>query len=266
MKNDNKDGTNDSALRKRAEERLRISKAEKGIPLNDVDNMKLIHELQVHQIELEMQNEELMQARAEIEKSLEKYFDLYNFAPAGYFTITEKGIIVEVNLKGAALLGETRQDLINRSFELFVSEIMRPIFASFLRKVFDSNTIEKCDVALHPRNHTQIYLHMEGTPIIASTNNPQQCRISAIDITKLKQAESERELLISKLNQALSEVKSLSGLLPICSYCKRIRDDKGYWSQLESYLESHSDVMFSHCVCPRCLKKHYPEVDEVQKS
>lgn len=62
-----------------------------------------------------------------------------------------------------------------------------------------------------------------------------------------------------KLQKALSEIKTLRGFLPICSYCKKIRDDKGYWNQIESYIHKHSDAEFSHSICPKCAKKYYPE-------
>ncbi|WP_022665570.1 MASE3 domain-containing protein [Desulfospira joergensenii] len=71
-------------------------------------------------------------------------------------------------------------------------------------------------------------------------------------------SEKEREKLIVKLQKALIDVKTLSGLLPICAHCKNIRDDKGYWTQLESYLDHHADVRFSHGICPDCMKKYYP--------
>jgi HAMP domain-containing protein len=74
-----------------------------------------------------------------------------------------------------------------------------------------------------------------------------------------KQAEEEREKLILQLQESLSKVKVLSGMLPICSSCKKIRDDKGYWSQIESYIRDHSDAEFSHGICPDCAKKLYPE-------
>jgi hypothetical protein len=71
--------------------------------------------------------------------------------------------------------------------------------------------------------------------------------------------EEEREKLIKELQNALTEIKTLSGLLPICSYCKKIRDDKGYWNQIESYIHKHSDTEFSHGICPECAKKYYPD-------
>ncbi len=77
-----------------------------------------------------------------------------------------------------------------------------------------------------------------------------------------RQAEEERERLISELRKALSEVKKLSGLLPICASCKRVRDDNGYWKQIELYIKEHSEAEFSHGVCPECAKKLYPEYYE----
>jgi len=75
-----------------------------------------------------------------------------------------------------------------------------------------------------------------------------------------KQMEKERELLVVELQKALSEVKKLSGLLPICASCKMIRDDKGYWNQIESYIRDHSEAEFSHGICPDCVKKLYPDL------
>ena len=82
------------------------------------------------------------------------------------------------------------------------------------------------------------------------------------DITARKQTEAERDILIHDLQDALANVKSLSGLLPICASCKKIRDDKGYWSQVESYIQKHSDATFTHGLCPDCIKKLYPDLVE----
>ncbi|MCX5826432.1 MAG: PAS domain S-box protein [Deltaproteobacteria bacterium] len=85
------------------------------------------------------------------------------------------------------------------------------------------------------------------------------------DITDHKLAEKDREKLISELQNALSEVKKLSGMLPICASCKRIRDDNGYWEQIESYIRGHSEAEFSHGICPDCAKKLYPELYKIDK-
>jgi PAS domain S-box-containing protein len=80
------------------------------------------------------------------------------------------------------------------------------------------------------------------------------------DITARKQTEAERDKLIHDLQEAVASVKSLSGLLPICANCKKIRDDKGYWSQVENYISQHSEATFTHGICPDCIKKLYPDL------
>ncbi|MCX6142289.1 MAG: hypothetical protein NTZ35_03625, partial [Ignavibacteriales bacterium] len=80
------------------------------------------------------------------------------------------------------------------------------------------------------------------------------------DITERKRAEQERETIISELKTALENVRTLGGLLPICASCKKIRDDKGYWNQLEKYLGDHTDAKLTHGLCPDCAKVYFPEV------
>ncbi|MFN2455652.1 MAG: PAS domain-containing protein [Pyrinomonadaceae bacterium] len=82
------------------------------------------------------------------------------------------------------------------------------------------------------------------------------------DITERKRAEEEREQLISKLQEALAKVKTLSGFLPICASCKNIRNDQGYWEQIEVYIRDHSDAELSHSICPGCMKKLYPRIHD----
>ena len=108
----------------------------------------------------------------------------------------------------------------------------------------------------------------DGTEIITHLTSTQRretdgriiyqsiCR----DITPRKRIEAEREQLIADLQKALAEVKTLSGMLPICASCKRIRDDQGYWQQIDSYITAHSETQFSHGVCPECAKVLYPQL------
>lgn len=76
---------------------------------------------------------------------------------------------------------------------------------------------------------------------------------------KIKQADAEKAKIIEELQKALDRVKTLSGMLPICASCKKIRDDKGYWNKIEAYIEKHSEAEFSHGICPECAKELYPE-------
>ncbi len=87
------------------------------------------------------------------------------------------------------------------------------------------------------------------------------------ETTREREVGIQKENLIAELHAALESIKTLSGMLPICSSCKKIRDDKGYWAQLETYIQKHSRAIFSHSICPDCLKKHYPEeYDQLSRS
>ncbi|HOJ32589.1 MAG TPA: hypothetical protein PKY35_09820 [Candidatus Hydrogenedentes bacterium] len=115
--------------------------------------------------------------------------------------------------------------------------------------------------------------HMSMDNLI--TNTPiteQQCNLFRMFSTSVgylvtrKRTDLERERLITELQAALAQIKTLSGLIPICASCKKIRDDKGYWSQVEEYIRAHSDVEFTHSICPECMKKLYPEVVAAQQN
>ena len=123
-----KDQPFSAELRRRAEERLLRETASPPSLGTEKRPLRLHHELQVHQVELEMQNAELRQARDELETALEKYTDLYDFAPVGYFTLDRKGTIRRVNLTGAGLVGVERSRLVGQRFGLFVTDEARTAF------------------------------------------------------------------------------------------------------------------------------------------
>ena len=143
-----------------------------------------MHELQVHQIELEMQNEELRQSRAEVEAGLERYTELYDFAPVGYLTLGRDGAIRQVNLTGARLLGVERARLVGRRFGVFVGEPDRAGFKAFLEKVFASQAKEVCEVALLKEGKGPLNVHITATV----SQDGQECRVMMVDITERKQA------------------------------------------------------------------------------
>jgi hypothetical protein len=86
------------------------------------------------------------------------------------------------------------------------------------------------------------------------------------DITDRKRSEEERKQLIQKLQTALAEVKTLRGIIPICTQCKKVRDDDGYWQRVEQYIQERSDVLFTHGICDECAKKVYPWFDDDDRS
>jgi len=245
-------------LRRRAEERLKLQRPEGGGQRTELETTRLVHELEVHQIELEMQNEELQHARDQAERLMAQYADLYDFAPMGYFNLAADGTILAVNLTGARLLGIERARLLNRRFELLVSEADRPIFNTFLLKTFAGKDRETCEVALLRAETAPLFVCIEAVVIGGRLG----CRAAVLDVTDRHRAEAERERLISELQTALARVKLLSGLVPICANCKKIRNDQGYWKQLETYISSHSEATFTHAYCPDCIRKLFPELDD----
>ena len=109
------------------------------------------------------------------------------------------------------------------------------------------------------KNGSRIHLRVTEVPVLDENGIVRGIEGIVQDITTLKRAEADRESAIKKLEQALAEIKTLRGILPLCLFCKKIRDDKGYWEQVDVYINKHSEADISHSICPECLKKHYPE-------
>ncbi len=172
-------------LRQIAEGLVKRKPSKKAPPLSESEVMKLVHELEVYQIELELQNEELFIAKEKAaEKAIEKYAELYDFAPSAYFTLNSTGDIVELNLCGSQMLGKKRSLLKKRRFDFFITDDTKPLFNNFLCDVFNNKTKETCELTIC-NNGTPIYVHLVG----AATENGKQCMITAVDITQRKQTE-----------------------------------------------------------------------------
>ena len=140
--------TKEKSLRTKAETALSQRQEVPPLAKASMDKERLIHELQVHQIELEMQNDELRKAQEEIETSRSKYMDLYDFAPVGYFTLDNKGVILEANLTGAKLLGVERGLLLKTAFSVFIMADDQDLFQDCRRKVFQIPGRQSCEVRL----------------------------------------------------------------------------------------------------------------------
>jgi signal transduction histidine kinase len=182
-------------LRSRAEDRLRERSGNRrstaSVPQSDADAKRLLHELQVHQIELEMQNAELRQARDELEVALDNYTDLYDFAPSGYFTFAPTGAILQANLTGATLVGIERSRLVGQSFGRLISDGFRPAFNTFLEQVFAGRTKQAGDFELACKGQPLRFVNIEAQCLL----NGQECRAVVMDITARKVAEEARSRL-----------------------------------------------------------------------
>jgi PAS domain S-box-containing protein len=161
--------------------------------------LKLTHELEVHHIELKMQNEELLLSKSAALEAAKKYSELYDFAPSGYFTLSGEGKIVELNFSGADMLGKERSLLKNSTFSFFVAEEAKPIFNLFLRKVFISKTKENCEVTLQTGTNQPLYVYLTGI----AAENGDQCLVTMIDITRRKQMQEDLSMMTDRLSMAI---------------------------------------------------------------
>jgi PAS domain-containing protein len=178
MGNEELDFMDTGMLRRKAEEQLAEKQKNIDYTVIETDVKRLMHELQVHQIELEMQNEELRLAYETAETALKKYTILFDFAPMGCFTIDMEGTIFDLNFTGAEMLGEKRFSLINSNFKLFIFDDSKLAFNNFLDNVFAGNGKESCKVMLGYEGRPLCFVYMEGVMV----DDDHKCLLSVIDI------------------------------------------------------------------------------------
>ncbi len=182
-----------AGLRRRAEVRLRERRGNPrsgtAVPKSATDPRRLLHELQVHQVELEVQNLELLEARDRTEILLDKYTDLYDFAPVGYFSLDGQGAIMGVNLTGAALLGMERSRIIRQPLTRLMAPSSQPIFLAFLKRVFTDAGKQVCEAALLRKGVAPFWADLHGISGISADSPAKWCRVAVSDITAIKEAE-----------------------------------------------------------------------------
>lgn len=203
--------TESTGLRARAETHLRLEKRKAGSPTRQtaIDGRRLLHELQVHQIELEMQNAELVESRNELETLLEKFTDLYDFAPTGYFTLDHQGRILEVNLTGSVMLGTERSSLKKSPLSRFIETSCRPEFMSFLEKVRSSSGKQVCEAKLLKSNGNTFWASFHAGYETPTSVSSGQYRLAVSDISALKEAQDAQrhvEVLSATNHELKSEI------------------------------------------------------------
>ncbi len=191
MKRDPEPPLRPARLRRRAEAQAADRPAGPGVADLDAEARRLVHELQVHQIELELQNAELMEARTAMEVLAEQYTDLYDFAPVGYLTLGPDGAILGANFAAARMFGMDRGGLLKRRFAAHLAPADQPRFAAFLGKVFDEGVGEACEVTLRVSDRPPVALALEAVP----TESRALCRLVATDVTARNEAERDRFVL-----------------------------------------------------------------------
>ncbi len=201
--------------------------------------------------------------QVEIERTLvtseEKYAKAFRLGPHAIVIATRaEGRYIEVNEAFGVITGHAREEALGRTVEELGIWEDPEDRRRILGEVAARGRV---------RDREVIFRHKSGRPITVSLSTEvididgQPCLFSTFnDITERSRMQRDRERLIAQLQEALASVKQLSGLLPICAHCKKIRDDQGYWRQIEQYLHDHSQAQFSHGVCPECARKFYPDI------
>jgi PAS domain S-box-containing protein len=197
----------DAELRRRAEAMVPGRTAQ---PLDNLEALspeetrRTLHELRVHQIELELQNEELRQAQAELDAARARYYDLYNLAPVGYCTVSEQGLILEANLTAAALLGVARSALVLRPLTSFILPEDQDIYYLYRKQLPDAGAPRACELRMLELDGMAFWARLEATLAEAAGSAPVH-RVVISDITGRRQTEEA-------LQKALAEIRTLRGL------------------------------------------------------
>ena len=216
--------------------------------------------------------------RKQVEKALreaEKQFRLlFEISTDAILIRNREGIIRLANPMAIRMLRASKpEEIIGKAYLDFIHPDDRPGSKERIerqtRAALGGQGVDKSQVVAPLREHRLVALNgdlldVESTGVAFTHQGEIFIQGIFHDRTERKKLEEEREKLIRKLQETLAKVKTLSGFLPICASCKKIRDDRGYWNQIESYLKEHSEAEFSHGICPDCLKKLYPEIYPVK--
>jgi PAS domain S-box-containing protein len=204
-------------LRNKAEDLLKTKLPKMSSHSSEADMKKLIHELEVHQIELEMQNDELMRAKHEAQEIAEKYSELYDYSPSGYVTLSAAGKIQQLNFACAQMLGKERSLLLNYSFQNFVSIGTQSVFDRFFQSVVEQKTKAMCEVVLLINGGSPVFAELAGI----SSSNEQSMLISMADIT-------ERKLADDALKASEERFRTMANSIPALAWMSG-PDGLAYW-------------------------------------
>ncbi len=216
--------------------------------------------LSVSQAALQQQFEMVRIAHQKQMESEARFRSVFDSSAVGILLFSMQGRILESNSAFQAMVGYSAEELTALHEEELIHPEDRGPEQTMVRELLGGRIRSyDRDKRLLCRSGEAVWIHFTGS-IIRLADKDQILRVGiAADITLRKQAEEERERLIADLQKALQEVHALSGLLPICAGCKKIRDDHGYWKQVEIYIQERAPVQFSHGICPSCMKELYPE-------
>lgn len=207
-----------------------------------------------------MDHDKLIRKIEVLQKSEQHYRVLLDESMDPTFSFFDDGTYRYVNKAFADGVRKPIDEIIGKTiWDVFEKEEADKRFA-VVKKVFNEGKTVEIEVRV-PLPTGDTYYLTTAKPIFDDSGSVETVICTSKNITKRKQAEIALQEEHDKLTQALKEIKVLSGFLPICATCKKIRDDKGYWSQIEEYIEQRTDTQFSHSICPDCSKKMFSELN-----
>jgi two-component system cell cycle sensor histidine kinase/response regulator CckA len=173
---------------------------------------------------------------------------------------TLDGIVVSWNQAAEQIYGYTKNEMIGRPISVLVPSARTVELTEILKRIRRGERVGFFDTERLRKDGSTVEVSVTISPIKDVSGVVIGASAIARDITERRREEEERLGLIAELTQALTQAKTLRGLLPMCAFCKRIRDDQGYWEQVEVYIEKHSEAGFTQGLCPGCVGKYFHEV------
>lgn len=210
-------------------------------------------------IERELREAEARIERRRAEMSLAHMAAIVESSDDAIIGMALDGTVLSWNFGAEKIYGYSAEEALGHRISLVAPPISAGEIPQIFEKIKRGERMERYETVRVKKDGTPIDVSLTISPIKNSAGKITGVSAIERDITDAKRVESERKRLIEELSQALAKVKTLSGLLPICASCKKIRDDKGYWQQVETFIKARSEADFSHGICPDCIEKLYPE-------
>lgn len=216
-------------------------------------------------LQRELDAAQARRARKRAEGAVQFLASIVESSADAVFGLNLDNLIVSWNPAAETLFGYSTEEIVGRSTAVLYPPHRGEEMIEILAGVRRGDIMGLLDTERLHKNGSIIPMAVTVSPIKTSNGEILGASSIARDISRQKQVEAERQLLMEELMASAREVRALSGLLPICATCKRVRDDNGYWQQVEAYLAKHAEVTFSHSLCPDCAKSHEPKFEIKKK-
>jgi PAS domain S-box-containing protein len=213
-------------------------------------------------VERELTASREREARRRSEQAMVHLAAIVAHSDDAIFSKTLNGTILSWNAAAERIYGYAAEEMIGRSASVLVPPNLTHEFNELITKILRGDGVVRYETIRLRKDRRQIHVSLTVSPIRDREDNVVGVSTIARDVTEQRQQQEEHLRLIQDLSDALAQVKTLRGLLPICAWCKKIRDDRGYWQQVEFYVEDHSLAEFTHGICPECKKKATPQYAE----